>query len=361
MSTNVEIELGYPDEVGIRERCWQIWNRAVTVPDPGDNSSKVLIAAMLTSSHIFKMPEDVDYSKGFRVFGPLEERARMLAQSCETYVLPFPVIACHTPGNSMAFMWRLNKDELKKGIKGTSLIAICSDDVGFSGWWITALMMPATIISDGGRKELGSVMMLATVNVQEEAKPDLKYTLNPVEIIAGLNRKDRATKVVWDSDWDKMTDEYMRDHTLATKLMYESFDWAFEFMCHVQQPKQFIVQLAPENKPRPQKKRKNGKRRLLKPLSEMPIYISLQPKEIRRKLEGVSPREGRRPRGHERRAHMRRLTSARFRWKQGQVVPVKGSWVGPVSGTTPEGREYRVLIDKISPVVVGQQQKESAE
>ncbi len=118
---------------------------------------------------------------------------------------------------------------------------------------------------------------------------------------------------------------------------------AIAFFYGVQKPRNFLLEIdavAP-------RKHKASKNYGILPLSARPIYISMEPKEIRKYVGLPEPEPGsyKKKAPHERRAHLRRLTSDRYRWKQGQVVPVKACWIGPASGTTNEGREYRVLLD----------------
>ncbi len=121
---------------------------------------------------------------------------------------------------------------------------------------------------------------------------------------------------------------------------------ALAFLIAVQSPTNFIV----EEKAISPLRGKALQRTKVRNLSAKPIYLSLSAEKIRTRYELTRP-SGQRG-GHDRRAHLRRLTSNRYTFMQGQLVPVKACWVGPSSGKTPEGREYRVRLDLSSPHVV---------
>ena len=115
---------------------------------------------------------------------------------------------------------------------------------------------------------------------------------------------------------------------------------AIREMMFLNTPDRHILEIAPTNAPaeRADKILRSHQR---------PMYLILHPTEIRKRMEGKDnePQEGSPKCPHERRAHFRRLRSARFINKVGQIIPVKRCWIGP-SESVVGNRRYRVLIDK---------------
>ena len=121
----------------------------------------------------------------------------------------------------------------------------------------------------------------------------------------------------------------------ATEILEAQIRATLQFFLRVQSPRQRTVKLMPESKPRVgtagKSKRPTG-------LGERPIYLSLTDTELRKYVGQPEPTGRKLETPHQRRAHMRRLAS-------GRVVPVRATWVGPLEGRTPGGREYQILTD----------------
>lgn len=78
---------------------------------------------------------------------------------------------------------------------------------------------------------------------------------------------------------------------------------------------------------------------------ERPNYVLLKPKEIRSLMKLPEPVSGRgSPAPHERRTHLRTLTSERFVNKRGQRILIPATWVGP-SEMTVGSKHYKVLLN----------------
>ncbi len=78
---------------------------------------------------------------------------------------------------------------------------------------------------------------------------------------------------------------------------------------------------------------------------ERPRYTLLKPGHIRRRYPGFTRDTHGSPRAHERRRHLRLLSSERYVNKRGQRIVVSGCWVGPTEYSTGK-RTYRVLLDR---------------
>ncbi|MFW5690788.1 MAG: hypothetical protein ACOCXY_03165 [Planctomycetota bacterium] len=85
--------------------------------------------------------------------------------------------------------------------------------------------------------------------------------------------------------------------------------------------------------------------RLIPRVHERPRYTLLKPGHIRRRYPGFAGDTHGSPRAHERRRHLRLLSSERYVNKRGQRIVVSGCWVGSTEYS--EGRRtYRVLLDR---------------
>ena len=104
-------------------------------------------------------------------------------------------------------------------------------------------------------------------------------------------------------------------------------------------PNHFILEEEPAGK------KKGSKKDKIPRSDQRPIYTVLSPKRIRQKLGLNEPEQERKsPVPHERRRHLRRLSTEGGYFKQDRVVPVKASWVGP-SEARVGNKIYRVRLD----------------
>lgn len=118
---------------------------------------------------------------------------------------------------------------------------------------------------------------------------------------------------------------------------------ALEEVMYFNTPNHFVVERSPARV-------RQGKRSKLAPLiprsEERPSYILLKAHEIRQRF-GIPDgpvNERKAPTPHARRRHYRTLSSDRYTTRQGEVIVVSASWVGPTEGTY-KGRGYRVCLD----------------
>lgn len=115
---------------------------------------------------------------------------------------------------------------------------------------------------------------------------------------------------------------------------------AIEEIMYFNDPNRFIVEVTPT------KVRHSSGSKITRS-HERPLYVILTPKEIkiRTGLSGSSNRSGSSKRAHPRRRHYRTLRSEKFVNKQGQVIEVRETWVGPVQAQV-GNRIYKVLLDR---------------
>jgi hypothetical protein len=85
--------------------------------------------------------------------------------------------------------------------------------------------------------------------------------------------------------------------------------------------------------------------RLIPRVHERPRYTLLKPGLIRRRYSGFAGGTHGSPRVHERRRHLRLLSSERYINKRGQRIAVSACWVGPTEYSAGR-RTYRVLLDR---------------
>lgn len=102
-------------------------------------------------------------------------------------------------------------------------------------------------------------------------------------------------------------------------------------------PSHMIVEERPARLRPPQSK-------LIPRAHERPRYTLLTPGLIRRRYPGFGGGTHGSPRTHERRRHLRLLSSERFVNKRGQRIVVAACWVGPTEYAAGR-RTYRVLLD----------------
>ncbi len=158
----------------------------------------------------------------------------------------------------------------------------------------------------------------------------------------GIHKGEARVVADLERDYGHVTDRVLKHLKLASE---HTIGYAMAVMMAVQRPKNWIVEEAPVSPLRG----KRAKRSKCAPLSARPVYVSLSTEGVRR-IYGLKRPSGSRV-GHERRAHMKTLRADRFTYMKGKTVPVKASWVGPSSGKTADGREYRVRLDIKSPEV----------
>lgn len=357
-------ETGGFHDPALRGRIWRLWSRALreVKGEHADRSEWALLHALMRRAHLFIAPTEMADAQDEREYS---------RDFIENFVLPFPVVAATLEDDaSVNLLAKMPDDwlELKDGKVGyltasiseaRAMASVGNSSPGLTGNWLIFCMTPARPMNES--EPTATIIICGLVVVSGEGLDTMRRSTT-ISAVWGFER-GHAPRLVWNGGDGLRLDELSKKalgiweeyRDRCGSIVTTMFNFSMHFMLRVQQPRQFIVRIEPEQKPRKPKTRRGGRRRHLKPLSEMPVYLSLEPREIRKQFGDLRESGDRRPRrAHERRAHFRRLSSPRFRYKRGQVVPVRASWVGPVTGTTPEGREYRVLIDKAIPLVVGE-------
>jgi len=299
---------------------WKFWSKwvesgaAIAFSDLDySHSVPALLEVLMRHARIFRLPLEarVDDLK-------IESLALIFA---DTYIQPFPIIAVES------------KDAITLLFKNGSIDPqgkVVTPEIGIPGKWVAFTLRPSENIENTAL----SMVLVTSLHIKDN------MTFAPSFTILMAQFKNGSVEV---KDPRKMDDDaktFMAEESLHSAWL------AMAVMLAVQQPKNFIVEEAAVAPVRG----KRAKKRNIKPLSARPIYVSLTPSEIR-KVYGMK-KPGMARSGHERRAHFRRLTSERFTFARGTTVPVKASWVGPTSGTTNEGREYRIRVDISSPAVL---------
>jgi len=360
-----------PDD---RNRVWKAWSRIAEeasrreLEEPLEKLDgfvfKNFIKPLMKAARHFVLPKDIDkwdrdmFYKMTRPNGDAEH-VDLLLSMFDTFVMPFDVCAMHLPGEAIGMVCR---------IEGTNNISVdnfftrildrdhlwISDKRGYAGHWFFALIFPvAQQEPKEGYEQTHSILEVGLVDIKEEALEqgyengtELPFDVAPM-YRADLISDGRVVNM-WTCYGDGEDDRFSPLDEVGNSAML-----AFDLLVSIQSYKKFIVRVDPSEKVR-KRSLKAKKAAEIKPISERPVYLSLEPQAIREEL-GIPKVEGehgkRAP--HERRAHYRMLRSDRFTWKRGEIVPVKASWIGPASGTTNQGREYRVLLDKASPTVKG--------
>jgi hypothetical protein len=115
---------------------------------------------------------------------------------------------------------------------------------------------------------------------------------------------------------------------------------AMEELVIMNQPKNFVLEIAPTNTKHTSK---SGK---IMRSGDRPIYMILPPKEIRNRMSLPDPQmqAGRTVAPHERRAHTRTYRNARFVNMQGRQVVIPATWVGKSEAVIGK-KVYKVLLD----------------
>jgi len=103
-------------------------------------------------------------------------------------------------------------------------------------------------------------------------------------------------------------------------------------------PSYIIIESAP-------KKIRDPNSRLIPRSHERKTYTALKPGDIHIRYTGFSGTTHASPRTHQRRRHLRLLSSDRYVNKQGQYISVPASWVGKTEYSS-DRRIYRVLLDR---------------
>jgi len=362
-----------------RNRVWKIWSRIaeeasrkelerVKLGNPLTKLDEFMfhyfLKPMMKSARHFVLPKSVDkwdhdtFYKMTRPNGDAEH-LDLIQSMFETFVMPFDVCAMHLPGEGIGLVCRVEE------VAGNDIDRFFSDSAnrtnpwlsdtnGYVGNWFVAVIFPVEQSDPkAGYEQTHSCLEVGLLNINGDAlEESFENGTNLPYAVAPLYRADLITdgRVVdmWACFNADNDDEFSPLNEVG-----DSSQLVFDLLVSIQSYKKFIVRVDPSEKVR-KRSLKAKKAAEIKPISERPVYLSLEPQAIREEL-GIPKVEGehgkRAP--HERRAHYRMLRSDRFTWKRGEIVPVKASWIGPASGTTNQGREYRVLLDKASPTVRG--------
>ena len=347
-----------------RERVWKLWSRIIEGLEelaPRKSNAFTDIKRWMASSRHFVLPRKTDtwngstYQQAVRQRNgkeiPQVEWMDMIRSMFHTFVLPFKVCAIHLPGEAIAVITRLKDTDDCVANPGL----VIEDDTstsGLAGTWMFFIMHPnrepAEWVGDTGAYSHSS-FCFGCINQHEEALHESEEG-DPLSFaVLPLVRWDLMSNGSVVLAWHEGDDDAVEAPTNPKDTLGDTAQAVFDLLIAIQSHKRFIVRVNQKKK----KQNKKAKRKQSIPLiSERPVYLSLEPQEIREQF-GIPNPDGSKRRSHERRAHLRELRSEKFTFKRGQIVPVKGSWVGPASGTTNDGREYRVLIDKASPHVAG--------
>jgi len=351
-----------------RERVWKLWSRIIEGMEDGlSQEKKAPITRMkdwLNISRHFVLPRKADQWSG-RAYNtavrqrngkeiPQNEWMDLIRSMFHTFVLPFKVCAIHLPGESVAILVRL--------VEGgdNDFVNADTDVSGMAGVWGFIIMHPTRQptpqemerMSGVGSSFSHSTFCLGCIEQSEEAIFEsvggdaIAFSVTPVVRYELMS--NGAVIQAWHCEDEERSGE--EGNANPVDVIGESAQAAFDLLVAIQSHKKFIVQVNQKQKKKLNKKAK--RKQFIRPISERPVYLSLEPEQIREQF-GIPNPDGRKRGSHERRAHLRELRSEKFTFKKGQIVPVKSSWVGPASGTTNDGREYRVLIDKASPYVAG--------
>lgn len=113
---------------------------------------------------------------------------------------------------------------------------------------------------------------------------------------------------------------------------------AYAEVLYFNSPDRFVLEKTPV------KEKKQNQQKHIPRSHQRPVYTLLTPTEIRERLSIIEP-TGKHPTPHERRRHIRRLSSEVFTKKKGQVIIIPATWVGPSEKTV--GRHhYKVVLDR---------------
>jgi len=310
---------------------------------------------LLPNVHPFLVPDRCNSGVSFEDWAGLrdgETAGSVMRDAWDCFILPYPCVCILGDYESVMFISRIAPSGGWGNLTRERIETVMREGdigTGIPGTYFVASMIPQM---ESSRAALGegvtpytSVFTYGRIQIKEEDFGEVT---------------DDGYRFVWEGAgrWGTDGRHYSPIFNCRGETEYECYkgardecdeavrvigDSTFTFFLAVQHPRNFIVRYEPEcRETRPLKKhpeRPPG-------LGTRPVYISLQPKDIRRAVGLPDPEPGESGRApHERRAHLRRLQSDHFRHKQGHTVPVKACWVGPSSGRTPSGREYRVLLD----------------
>jgi len=360
-----------PDD---RNRVWKLWSRIIDgLHGSGNEEFQLLLDAVAKAfreARHFVLPRKADtwsmesfndsvrQSKG--KVASQTEWMDMIRSMFDTFILPFPVCAVHIPGEAIVIMKKLSVAPNEWSVGGSKLVE--QKQVGASGSWAVYVLHPnrernhkaeSWVDEDAStlHEVLSSHSSLCSGIVEVPEMDDAFEGEEPIPFQVGaLGRWDLMDKGHVIECWSH-TNENNPEETDPTNVIGESAQLAFDLLYKIQSHKRFIVEVSPVAQ---KKKAKAKQKSSILPISQRPVYLSLEPQEIREQFNIATPEvPGKMRAPHERRAHLRELRSARFTWKQGQVIPVKASWVGTTSGPASEGRQYRVLVENASPHVSG--------
>ena len=351
-----------------RDRVWKLWSRVVEkvaadqIGGGGAFFPGFLAPAMKESRH-FVLPDrastwnETTFRNALRPDGP-DGFLDMVRGMFGTFILPFDVCAIHLPGEAIGIVCRLeNLKDHENWDWGNKPWA--NGGTGLNGKWFIGTFFPVEKMDcEKDAASTHSIFECGLVNLDDDAaeasskngEEHIPFTVSPMMRLDLLH--DGRVVALWLNGED--LGRRQSPDLSPSKGVGEFSQNIFDMMIAVQSHKRFIVEIEPETHAK-RKTRKAKKGRSILPMSQRPVYLSMEPKEIRETmgLPQVEGEPGKRA-PHERRAHLRMLRSERFRFKQGSLVPVKGSWIGPTKGTTNEGREYRVLIGITSPHLTGE-------
>ena len=318
-----------------RERVWKVWSKVCEEMYGSKHDhffEHILMPAMRRSRH-FSIPRDVDRFHGFddpkrkNIYeewrgGDTSSHMDLIRSMWDNFILPFEVCALSLPGEAVAIMFKMRDlTEVQGGaseepITFDTLIERGNDSVGLHGfWWITIL---APVVSKSGDDHYSSHSMMLSGSIHIEGD-----SIDEMDEKNGMFRAKYFP--LWRTDcmddgrvvglwrWDK---DYETDSQIdPISDLAQTSQLAIDLLVMIQSHKRFIVQVDPPDYIK-RKVAKRKKKVLVEPMSNKPVFISLEPKEIRERLNIPKPEgEAGKRAPHERRAHLRKLTSPRFRWK----------------------------------------------
>jgi hypothetical protein len=367
-----------------RNRVWKLWSRVMDnlcdLPNGtvrhDEEEFRMLISGLtktFRNARHFVLPRKAD-TWNLEVFNNAVRQRRgkvasqaewmdMIRSMFDTFILPFPVCAVHIPGEAIVMIKKLAEVPIDWTVGGSQIVE--QAPVGANGTWGVYVLHP-------NRSDAGARLVHVTDERMEEGSETVELRSHSclcVGIVEVAEKDDALDsespmpfKVASLLRWDLMDSGHVvpcwrhdapskHEEVEPTNVIGESAQIAFDLLYKIQSHKRFIVEVSPVAQ---KKKAKPKQKSSILPISQRPVYLSLEPQEIREQFNIATPEvPGKQRAPHERRAHLRELRSARFTWKQGQVIPVKASWVGTTSGPASEGRQYRVLVENASPHVSG--------
>lgn len=275
---------------------------------------------------------------------PHELTAEKMAWMKDEFYLPFPVVAIEDRASLTVIADSLIGDD-REVLRGTDHLRHAIEVVPLSvdlcdprAWREDSEIVAKSMVNRPSRAMLMLFGAVATSSVSAK-----QFYVHGEALLTLECERGRVVGATRKPDVSRPLSE------LFLKNVNSSMEWLYTLSDHGA----FIMEDAPLSSRRkdcPFPKRKVWREREhlhIDRVDARPIYTILRPREIRRRmrLEDVEAfGAGGHKRPHERRAHVRRLTSERFVHKKGQVVTVKSCWVGPHENVV-GNRRYRVILD----------------